>query len=81
VTRHGIPKNVPRMAPNEKPVCDLLADTGCPSWETKASQLFDILEDYFCAKSFFEPLNLTQTQLDQMRKKRKVPKGTSPEAA
>ena len=56
VIRHGIPKMVPRMAPNEGPVCDVLADTRCPSWEVKAAQLFDILEDYYCCKGFFEPL-------------------------
>ena len=54
--RHGIPRHVPRMAPNERPVCDVLAETRCPSWEVKAAQLFDILEDYFCCKCFFEPL-------------------------
>ena len=37
VTRHGIPGNVARMAPNESPVCDILADKRCPSWEVKAS--------------------------------------------
>jgi hypothetical protein len=44
------------MAPNEQPVCDILADKKCPSWEVKAAQLFDILQESYCAKSFFEPL-------------------------
>ena len=70
VTRHGIPFKVPRMAPKEKPVCDILANTKCPTWEHKASQLFDILEEhYFCAKSFFEPIRLTSAQLDLLKKK------------
>ena len=43
VIRHGIPSMFPRMAPNEKPVCDILADKKCASWEVKAGQLFDIL--------------------------------------
>jgi hypothetical protein len=55
VTKHGIPSMFPRMAPNEQPVCDILADK-CPSWEVKAAQLFDILQESYCAKSFFEPL-------------------------
>lgn len=60
VTTHGIPNKVARMAPNEKPICDILAETNCPNWEIKASQLFDVLEDYFSAKAFCEPLNLTE---------------------
>ena len=58
------------MAPNEAPVCDILADTRCPSWEQKASQLFDILEDYFCCKGFFDPLAIDQDQLRAIRKKK-----------
>ena len=68
--RHGIPKMVPRMAPNEKPVCDILADSRCPSWEVKASQLFDVLQDYFCAISFFSPLAITDDQLRLIKKKK-----------
>lgn len=56
VAKHGIPSMFPRMAPNEQPVCDILADKKCPSWEVKAAQLFDILQESYCAKSFFEPL-------------------------
>lgn len=37
VAKHGIPSMFPRMAPNEQPVCDVLADTKCPSWEVKAA--------------------------------------------
>ena len=70
VIRHGIPKMVPRMAPNEEPVCDILADTRCSSWEQKASQMFDILEDYFCAKSFFEPLAINDEQLRLIKKRK-----------
>ena len=40
-------------------MCDVLANEKCPGWETKANQLFDILEEYSCAKSFFEPVGLT----------------------
>ena len=61
---------VPRMAPNEKPVCDILADNRCPSWEVKASQLFDVLQDYFCAVSFFSPLAITDDQLRLIKKKK-----------
>ena len=63
VIRHGIPEKVTRLAPNQKPICDVLAEKKCPNWETKAHQLFDILEEYPCAKSFFEPLNLTAAQI------------------
>ena len=58
------------MAPSESPVCDILADSNCPSWEVKAAQLFDILEDYFCCKGFFEPLAIDQEQLRQIRRKK-----------
>ena len=58
------------MAPNERAVCDILADTRCPSWEVKAAQLFDILEDYFCCKCFFEPLAIDQEQLRMIRRKK-----------
>ena len=40
-------------------------------WETKAVQLFDILEEYPCARVFFEPVQLTPPQLALMRKKSK----------
>ena len=70
VIRHGIPNNVPRMAPNERPVCDILAETKCSSWEVKAAQLFDILEEYFCCKGFFEPLAIDQDQLRQIRRRK-----------
>lgn len=69
VIRHGIPEKVTRLAPNQKPVCDVLSEKKCPNWETKAHQLFDILEEYSCAKNFFEPLNLSALHIAQMKKK------------
>jgi hypothetical protein len=50
-------------------VCDILANEKCSGWETKANQLFDILEEYSCAKSFFEPVGLTGAQIAQLKKK------------
>lgn len=58
-----------RLAPNQKPICDVLSDNKCPNWEIKAHQLFGILEEYPCAKSFFEPLNLSATHIAQMKRK------------
>ena len=37
VTKHGIPNMVSKMAPNERPCCDVLADARCLSWEVKGA--------------------------------------------
>ena len=45
-----------------------MADAGCPNWETKALKLFEILEEYACAKDFFEPLAVTPFQQAAIKK-------------
>jgi hypothetical protein len=60
VIRHGIPNKVTRLAPNQSPVCDKLAECDkSMGWEAKSQVLFDILEESPCAKAFFDPLQLT----------------------
>lgn len=41
VTKYGL-RQVPRMAPNERPMCDPLGDN-TSTWQEKAQQLLDIL--------------------------------------
>jgi len=47
------------MAPNERPICDELADN-TPTWEDKAAQLLDILRYFYCLKMFFDGPKLNQ---------------------
>jgi hypothetical protein len=48
-----------RMAPNEKPVCDVL-DKELDTWEDKALHMLDIVKDYQCMHTFFEKPKMSE---------------------
>ena len=59
------------MAPNERPVCDVL-DQELDTWEDKALHLLDIVKEYQCMQSFFQRPKLTEEQQTQLCKKYKI---------
>lgn len=68
VAKYGV-KQVPRMAPAEKPVCDVLADNIDSSWEDKALHMLDILVNYQCMNIFFDKVDLSPDQLEHAKKR------------
>ena len=60
-----------RMAPNERPVCDVLGEDDY-TWEDKALHMLDIVKDYQCMNTFFEKPKLSDDQQSQLCKKFKV---------
>lgn len=59
------------MAPNERPICDELADN-TPTWEDKAIQMLDILKEYYCMMTFFDKINLSQEQKMNLQKRKQL---------
>lgn len=59
------------MAPAEKPVCDDLAET-LDSWEDKALHMLDILINYQCMNIFFDKIELTSEQIDNIKRKKRI---------
>ena len=60
-----------RMAPNERPVCDVL-DKELDTWEDKALHMLDIVKDYQCMHTFFEKPKMSEDQINQLCKKYKL---------
>jgi hypothetical protein len=60
-----------RMAPNEKPVCDVLGEDDY-TWEDKALRMLDIVKEYQCMNTFFEKPKLSEDQQSQLSKKFKL---------
>jgi hypothetical protein len=70
VSKYGL-KQVPRMAPTEKPVCDDLMNI-LDSWEDKAIHMLDILINYQCMNIFFDKIELSQEQIEHVKKRKGV---------
>ncbi len=47
-----------RMAPNERPVCDVLCED-LETWEDTALHLLEIVKEYQCMATFFEKPTLS----------------------